>query len=42
MTMMPAFGGGVVHVYVGQKLFKPYILRVFWLTNYELFQATFE
>ncbi len=32
---------GVVHAYVGQKLLKPYILRVFRLTNYELFHATF-
>ncbi len=33
---------GVVHAYVGQKLLKPYILRVFWLTDYELFHATFD
>jgi hypothetical protein len=33
---------GVVHVYVGQKLFTPYILRVFWLTHYKLFHATFD
>ncbi len=33
--------GGVVHAYMGQKLLKPYILRVFWLTDYELFHATF-
>jgi hypothetical protein len=32
---------GVVHAYVGQKLLKPYILRVFWLTDYEFFHATF-
>jgi hypothetical protein len=33
---------GVVHMYVGQKLLKPYILRVFWLTDYKLFHATFD
>ncbi len=33
---------GVVHAYVGQKLLKPYILRVFWLTDYKLFHATFD
>jgi hypothetical protein len=33
---------GVVHAYVGQKLLKPFILRVFWLTDYELFHATFD
>jgi hypothetical protein len=26
----------------GTKLLKPYILRVFWLTEYKLFHATFD
>jgi hypothetical protein len=29
----------VVHAYVGQKLLKPYFLRVFWLTNYGCISA---
>ncbi len=33
---------GVVHAYMGQKLLKPYILRVFWLTDYKLFHATLD
>jgi hypothetical protein len=33
---------GVVHGYVGQKFLKPYIIRVFRLTDYELFHATFD
>jgi hypothetical protein len=33
---------GVVYEYVGQKLLKPYNLRVFRLTDYELFHATFD
>jgi hypothetical protein len=33
---------GVVHKFVGQKLLKPYILKVFWLTNCELFHSTFD
>jgi hypothetical protein len=32
----------VVHAHMGQKLLKPYILRVFLLTDYKLFQATFD
>ncbi len=31
----------VLHAYVGQKLLRPYILRVFWLTDYELFYTAF-
>ncbi len=33
---------GVVHAYVGQILLKLYILRVFWMTDYKLFHATFD
>jgi hypothetical protein len=38
-TIIPT---GVVHAYVGQILLKPYISRVFWLTDYELFHSTFD
>jgi hypothetical protein len=41
-TILEGFAHGVVHAYMGQKLLKPYILKVFWLTDYELFHATFD
>ncbi len=42
MLLTNFFAPGVVHAYVGQKLLKPYILRVFWLIDYKLFHATFD
>jgi hypothetical protein len=45
LPLMVIFKGkpnGVVHVYVRQKLLKPYILRVFWLTDYKLFHTIFD